>query len=456
MKKKHLIAGSCSLLVVLSLATWIYSRYDVWFGNPPEKPYLPPQRPERVLLTFGTGDEWTRNVSWQCDSVVRKAFVRLTEEEGGDTLLIPAEGETFRSRNGVSAYYVARLRALKPATAYRYQACTDGKESPWYGFRTQPASSNRAISFLYMGDVQDTLGGKANLYLKAALQRHPETEFLTCGGDIVERPMDSYWGELFRGVDSIGQTLPLLTVTGNHDYLKGVIQKLERRFSLVFSYFLDSMIGENQVFTLRYGNLQLFCLDSNRELPYLLEQKQWLESKLKESCAQWKVVILHHPLYSIMGAMNNLIQRYVFDDLLREEGVDLVLQAHEHAYARMTAHRPDGTAQPPVYTVSHCSPKHYRIRFDKQFDKYGISGRYYQLIRLEGDTLTVATHDAYTGSLYDKLQLVKPEGKEAQIIDLGKEIPEYLEFHGDPKRKKNQRYLERIREYKQWRGIATE
>lgn len=46
--------------------------------------------------------------------------------------------------------------------------------------------------------------------------------------------------------------------------------------------------------------------------------------------------MLHHPVYSIKGKMNNLPVRWMFDGLFREYGVDLVLQGHEHNYARMT------------------------------------------------------------------------------------------------------------------------
>lgn len=152
------------------------------------------------------------------------------------------------------------------------------------------------------------LSTENKLFPEKALQAHPETEFLVCGGDLTERPIDAYWGETFRGLDSIAQCLPVLTVTGNHDYLKYPIRKLERRFSLIFSYYLDSMIGENQVYTLKYNDMQLFCLDSNREFFYLWTQRKWLKEQLEKSNARWKVVVLHHPLYSIKGKYNNLIQ----------------------------------------------------------------------------------------------------------------------------------------------------
>lgn len=447
MKKKQRISISLSVLIVLALGLWIHSRWHVWFGNPEEPSYLPLKEPGRVLLTFGDKEELSRNISWQYDSVVTSSsFVELADTLGKDTVRIKAQGEVFQSRSGKAAYYTVRLRSLKPATYYSYRVSNDGKFSPWYSFQTYNQTTRNDYSFIYVGDVQDTINGKANQYLKAALQTHPQTEFFVFGGDLTERPMDFYWDETFSGLDSIGQHYPVLNVTGNHEYLKYVIRKLERRFSLVFSYFQDSMVGDNQVYTLRYNNLQIFLLDSNREFFYLWTQKKWLEKELKASDAQWKIVVLHHPLYSAKGKYNNLIQKAIFNSLIQEYKVDLVLQGHEHAYARMTFHDEQSQAIPPVYTVSHCSPKSYRIIFDPRFDKYGIESRYYQYIRIHGDTLSLSAYEVPAGNLYDSLDIVKSKTK-PMIIDYGKKIPEHLNFKPG-NNKKDQQYRRRIEEYK--------
>lgn len=215
---------------------------------------------------------------------------------------------------------------------------------------------------------------------------------------------------------------------------------------LVFSYFQDSMVGDNQVYTLRYNDLQLFLLDSNREFFYLWSQKEWLEKELQTSDARWKIVVLHHPLYSVKGKYNNLAQKTIFNSLIQKYNVDLVLQGHEHAYARMTLHDEQGSATPPVYTVSHCSPKSYRITFNQRFDKYGIESRYYQYIRIHGDTLSMSTYEVPAGNLYDSLDIVK-SGVKPMIIDHGKNIPEHLNFQPGNS-KKGQEYMKRIEEYK--------
>lgn len=443
MKRK--IVTLCVLVVVCGLAGWMWSRWDVWFHNTEELPYTAEATPHRVLLTFGDKDELSRNVSWQCDSIIQPSWLELINLKDSDTIRIEAQGEVFRSRSGQAAYYVARLRQLRPDCPYSYRAVSGGKASPWYRFHTWPTGRNQ-LSFLYVGDVQDTLDGKANQYLREALARHPACEFLICGGDLTERPTNQHWQETFCDIDSVAQAMPLLTVTGNHDYLKGVIMRLERRFPLVFSYFLDSKIDDNQVYTLCYGPVQFFLLDSNREFPYLYTQRQWLEEQLSQSKAQWKVVVLHHPVYSIIG-YNNLIQRWAFNDLIEKYGVDLVLQGHEHAYARMTRHDDNEQATTPVYTVSHCSPKNYRIEFDDRFDKFGISSRYYQTVSIHADTLVLAAYEVYHHTLYDSLRIIK-SGSQIALEDYGKNIPEYMEFTPDPENEKDRAYAERIADYK--------
>ena len=402
------------LVIVIVLGCWVASRWHTWFVEEDEEAYVVSSSPVHVLLTFGDAQPLSRNVSWQADSIVRPSWLELVCLADSDTIRVEAQGEVFRSRGGQAAYYVARLRELQAGTSYAYRAVTGAKASPWYQFRTQPDSADK-VSFLYVGDVQDSIGGEANRFLREALSRHPESEFLVCGGDLSDGPRQSCWDEAFRDIDSVTQAMPLLVVAGNHDYRKGVIQWLERRFPLTFSYFLDSKMGDNQVYTLNYGPVQFFLLDSNRELPYLLTQRDWLKAQLEQSRARWKIVVLHHPLFSIRSRSRNLIQRWVFNDLLETYDVDLVLQAHEHAYARMTAHE-GGQAVTPVYTVSHCSPKNYDIYENDRYDKSIASSRFYQTVRISGDTLTLAAYEVYHHSLCDSLQIIKDKNN-AKIIE---------------------------------------
>ena len=56
-------------LIFVVLLIWVYSRWGVWFGNPPEASYDIQPKPARVLLTMGM-DADTRYVSWVHDSLL--------------------------------------------------------------------------------------------------------------------------------------------------------------------------------------------------------------------------------------------------------------------------------------------------------------------------------------------------------------------------------------------------
>ncbi len=449
-KNRKIIRYIITCAVFIALCLWAYMRWDSWFNNPDEPHYVASMIPSRVLLTFGNENGINRNVSWQCDSVLLPSHVEIEDVKSGMMESICASGELYESQGGKTAYYVAKFRNLKSGHNYKYRVCTDNKYSEWYKFKTQ--ENEKSTSFIYVGDIQDTIAGIANKLIKGAFRNNPDAEFLVCGGDLIERPLDCYWNEMFQTLDSIGQSIPVLTITGNHDYHKGIICTLDHRFSLVNSYYQDSKVGDNQVFTVKYGDVQLFAIDSNREFFYLWKQKYWLKQQLDSSKAKWKIVLVHHPLYSIRGCMNNIIQRWMFDDIIRDNGVDLVLQGHEHAYARMINHDNKGKLSTPVYTVSHCSPKNYLIEFDDKFDKFGSGSRYYQKVRNCGDTLFVTAYNAFTGALYDSLQIIK-NSYIANVVDLGKNIPEVIEFTPHPDNVKDKEFVERIAEYKNRKSI---
>jgi len=445
MRTLILIVVAC--LVVIGLTFWIYKRWDAWFGNPQEEAYSSTGNPSRILLTFGDSIGRNRNISWQCDSLLQPSYLELNDLTRKQRRTYMARGQILESGDGKSAYYVVRLRDLDEGHAYRYRVCTAQHYSDWFNFTVYPYSDE--IEFLFVGDIQDTISGIANQLLKKAIHQYPKTEFLVCGGDLIERPLDCYWTEMFQNLDSIGQSMPVFTITGNHDYWKGVICKLDPRFSLVNSYFLDSKVEDNQVFWVQYADMLLIGLDSNREFFYLFDQQKWLRKVLEASDAKWKIVIIHHPLYSISGQFNNLIQCWMFDSLIRDYQVDLVLQAHEHAYARMIN---EGN-KTPVYTVSHCSPKNYRIEFDEMFDRFGSGSRYYQRIHTLADTLLLTAYDALSGELYDSIRIEK-KSNHTLVRDCARNLPEYIEFQADSNNRKDREFAERIRRYKKRKGIS--
>lgn len=411
MKNRSKLYWLLAIVLIVILSVWISIRWKAWFDNPPEEPYTVSVVPSRVLLTFGDEGESSRYVSWMCGSQVSPNASVSLAIVGGDTISFEAIGEVFISRSGQAAYYRALLTGIEPDQEYVYRVTTGAHSSPWYRFSTSDPEAVQ-FSFLYMGDVQDTIGGIANHLLREAIRRHPEVEFVAFGGDLIERPTDRFWNETFRSIDSVCTAMPVINITGNHDYLKYLIRKCERRFSLVFPYFLrgmDERDDENHLFCFTYHNTDFFLLDSDRGPAFLYAQRQWLKEQLSSSRSPHRIALLHHPLYSVKRKNNNLEVRWMFNDLLQEAGVDLVLQGHEHAYAHCTANEHPLTGhlcqQPPLYVVSHCSPKNYSIHPTERFFPVLNDSRYYQVVTVQRDAVVLRSFDAADNVLVDSVRI---------------------------------------------------
>ena len=97
--------------------------------------------------------------------------------------------------------------------------------------------------------------------------------------------------------------------------------------------------------------VEVFVVDSNtlgREQTRLAQgtdeaQLRWLAEALQRSGARWKIVAMHHPIYAPVrcrwfrlrcrGA--DEVLRAELEPIFRENGVDIVFQAHQHLYARL-------------------------------------------------------------------------------------------------------------------------
>jgi predicted phosphodiesterase len=85
-------------------------------------------------------------------------------------------------------------------------------------------------------------------------------------------------------------------------------------------------------YTFKKGEVRFFVLDSTSLTP---RQVTWLAGQLAASDSPWKIVYLHHPLYTsgryTWGAR---ALRLTLEPLLIEHGVNVVFSGHEHFYER--------------------------------------------------------------------------------------------------------------------------
>jgi hypothetical protein len=84
-------------------------------------------------------------------------------------------------------------------------------------------------------------------------------------------------------------------------------------------------------------DIQFLALESS---DVTKEQIEWLEAKLKDSKSAWKIVYLHHPLYSSSrGHKSNPALRGQFEPLFVTYNVSVVLSAHDNVYERTKPQR---------------------------------------------------------------------------------------------------------------------
>jgi 3',5'-cyclic AMP phosphodiesterase CpdA len=78
--------------------------------------------------------------------------------------------------------------------------------------------------------------------------------------------------------------------------------------------------------------VEFFALDSTN-LDRV--QLQWLDERLGKSKADWKIVLMHHPLYTSGRYRTSArLHRWLLEPLLVQHHVDAVFSGHEHIYQR--------------------------------------------------------------------------------------------------------------------------
>jgi len=155
----------------------------------------------------------------------------------------------------------------------------------------------------------------------------------------------------------------------------------------------------------------------------LNEQTSYLEEQLRNCSAKWKIVTCHHSVFSPARKRNFQFGRDEWKPLFDKYGVDLVLNGHDHTYARghvpvRSAAESDVGNLGTVYVTSVSGPKQYRFSRE-QLESYADEGyqldqpanlkQFFQVINIENDTLTYV---AYTvlGDEYDRAVISKDFG----------------------------------------------
>lgn len=252
-------------------------------------------------------------------------------------------------------FHQVAFEKLQPDTLYAYRVRgARGKWSAWRQLRTAPLEL--PVQFLFFGDAQTAIRSHITRVFDTAAQVAPQARFAIHGGDLVNTAMyDQEWAEWFEALGRTHAVIPAIPVAGNHDYVnyakatddelddsklfmmtdKAVSPMWRPQFVLPVTAALPEELHET-VYDVRYSrDLHVFVLDSSGN--HFRRQVGWLGEQVAASDARWKIVTMHHPLYSFVGGREHPSHRERREELLavlRERDIDLVLTGHRHTYQR--------------------------------------------------------------------------------------------------------------------------
>jgi len=379
MRKQPLRIGATQVAVLLVLVASAAAHEDGEHEHPPRVPdkviYRATAVPDRIVLSWISDPATSQAVTWRTDATVSRGLAEMAPAGDGPSFPIDAQHltaatEMLKTDLGEVHYHTLNFEKLKPDTKYAYRVGDGVHWSEWLHFRTA-ADKPQPFTFVYFGDAQNDIKSHWSRVIREAHQDAPRAAFFLHAGDLVNRAeSDAEWGQWFEASGFIPRMIPVIATPGNHEYTKSADgdRRLSHHWRPTFAFPENGPAGlEEATYYVDYQGARIISLNSNLQLD---PQSQWLEKVLSENQLGWTIVTFHHPVYSSGLARDNKELRDRWQPIFDRHGVDLVLQGHDHTYARTGLMRHKNLAtgvtrqeesSGTLYVVSVSGPKQYPL-----------------------------------------------------------------------------------------------
>lgn len=296
-----------------------------------------------VVLGVGS-DESQRILTWysSADTAQEVQYAPASAMVGST---FPADATTVAATGGSTTSgefnRTSTITGLQENTAYVYRVGTAGSWSSVQSFRTQEFSGD--FDFLFFGDPQ--IGSSGNVpsdaagwvdTLNVATATYPDAELLFSAGDQVESASNETQYAAFLQPDQLRQ-IPFVATNGNHDvgskaYEQHFVTPNTDRTAGAGS---GSSSGGNYWFIYK----DVLFMDINSNSRDYTSHIAWMNQVVADHGAEakWKVLAFHHSIYSPgpHATDSDIVdRRNVLPTAISDLGIDLVLQGHDHSYAR--------------------------------------------------------------------------------------------------------------------------
>lgn len=401
-----------------------------------------PETPVRILLNITADASKSAKVTWRTASALVKPAGQIAESSADPRFTKEAKTLDAIATNvdlpkgGTATYYEVEFTGLKPDTSYTYRVGSEGNWSEWIDFKTA-SDKPKPFSFIYFGDAQNDVKSMWSRVIRKSYKEQPNAAFMLHAGDLINRAnADNEWGEWFYAGGWIHGSIPTVATPGNHEYEgkkdaqgKSLPEiEISRFWKPQFAMPENGTQGlERSNYFFDYQGARFISMNSNVRIE---DQTAWLESTLKTNPHIWAFVTQHHPIFSTAGERDNPRVRNAWEPIIKKYNVAIVLQGHDHTYARYNV--PTGLQgrdknSGTVYTVSVSGPKMYRLGNAKTFmNRLGEYTQLYQIVKVSEDKVRYEAYTA-TGELYDAFELKKNRDGSNKFIEVKVKSKQRLE-----------------------------
>jgi 3',5'-cyclic AMP phosphodiesterase CpdA len=429
-----LVAGACGV----GLA---HEGHDHEHDRPPavawpDALYLPTPFPDRICLSITADAAHEIAVTWRTIPASGASRLEIAVAEGGPDFVgkakqIEGSSSLLATDLGQARYHEARATGLEPATRYLYRVGDGEHWSEWCQTETAAAAAAPFV-FVYFGDAQNDVRSHWSRVVRNAFRDAPRAAFFLHAGDLINRAeSDREWGEWFYASGFIHRTIPALATPGNHEMARGDNgRRLSHHWRPTFAFPEQGPPGLTETcYAIDYQGARIVSLNSNEQIA---EQAEWLTEALADESPTWKIVTFHHPVFSSAKGRDNQELREAWQPLFDRLGVDLVLQGHDHTYARS----PKLTFEPgsleevnvavgrerqqsdsgTVYVVSVSGPKMYDLEPQPVMANWATRTQLYQVISVEPNRLSYRALNAI-GDVHDAFRLERSEDGSTTLVN---------------------------------------
>jgi hypothetical protein len=300
-------------------------------------PYLQRVTSTSAVIVFGLETHLTTGaVSVGRDTDYTTATVSTSADE------VPYEDASEAPKT--LQLHAAEITGLSPATEYCYKVVASGAEIvSGLTFETAPDDPDAIVHFLALGDYG--AGTTAEMDVRDAMTPYRETAdfLLTLGDNAYSTGTYGQWQtNVFEPYQHILTRVPFFPTLGNHDYYDDDAEAALR--NLFMPENADVVGDVERYWSTDWGPLHLVGLDSEDPLDRITDdekgddERDWLENDLAQNDRPWTIAAYHRPMRSnTVGRTGDAQVREYLVPTLEDYEVPLVLQGHDHNYARFVA-----------------------------------------------------------------------------------------------------------------------